>query len=656
MYIARIPNRNSPPAILVRHGYRENGKVKTRTLANLSKLPTEAIAVLQKVFQGEQLFSAEEAFEIVENGSRAHGHAEAVLTAMRRLGFPGLLNSRPSRERELVMAMIAARVLKPQSKLATTRWWDSTTLTETLGLGPTDEDELYEALDWLLEHQDSIEKKLAARHLTEGDLALYDLTSSYFEGVTCPLAKLGYSRDGKRGTLQVNYGLLTNQQGVPVAVSVFPGNSGDPKTLLPQVQKLREEFGIQQFVLVGDRGMITQKQVDALRDIEGCDWITALRPGAINTLVAGGSIQMGLFDQRNLFELTHTNFPDERLVACRNPELAQRRKAKRKSLIEATTRELEKISKMVNRGRLHGAEVIGAEVAKILQRYKVGKRYTVDVRDDGFDYQIDEESLAAEVAVECPQDAKLAAARLVRVKRHIESIAVKFADLRKRIAGGRLQGKDAIGVRVGKVVDKYKMAKHFVLYITDDAFRYEINQEAVDAEAALDGLYVVRGSVSAKTMDTDQLVRSYKLLSNVEHAFRCLKSVELMVRPIRHRLEDRVKAHLFLCMLAYYVQWHMAEAWRPLLFADEDQHSKASRDPVAPAQRSETALQKVHAKQLEDGSVVHSFRTLLDDLARITSNTCRCPRLGAEAPTFTVTTTPNPQQLRALDLLQSIRV
>jgi len=317
---------------------------------------------------------------------------------------------------------------------------------------------------------------------------------------------------------------------------------------------------------------------------------------------------------------------------------------------------LEKISKMVNRGRLQGQDAIGVEVAKILQRYKVGKRYTVDIRDDGFDCQIDEESLAAEVALECKPDTKLAAARLARVKRHIESIAAKFANLRKRIAGGRLQGRDAIGVRVGKVVDKYKMSKHFVLHITDDSFRYEIDQEAVDAEAALDGLYVVRGSVSAQTMDADQLVRSYKLLSNVEHAFRCLKSVELMVRPIRHRLEERVKAHLFLCMLAYYVQWHMAEAWRPLLFADEDQQSKASRDPVAPAQRSEAALQKVHTRQLEDGSVVHSFRTLLDDLARIVSNTCRCPRLGAEAPTFTVTTTPNPQQLRALDLLQSIRV
>ena len=568
MYIATIPNRDSPPAILLREGYREGGKVKTRTLANLSKLPAEAIAVLRQVLKGKQMVSTDEAFEIVEDGSRAHGNAEAVLIAMRQLGFSGLINSRPSRQRDLVVAMVAARILKPQSKLATTRWWSSTTLTEMLGVAQATEDELYEAMDWLLEHQAHIEKKLAARHLADGSLALYDLTSSYFEGVTCPLAELGYSRDGKKGTLQVNYGLLTNQQGIPVAVSVFKGNSGDPKTLIPQVDKMRREFGIKQFVLVGDRGMITQKQVDALRGIEGCGWISALRPGAINKLVRGGSIQMGLFDERNLFELTHPDFPCERLVACRNPELAERRAVKRIALIEATTRELDKV--------------------------------------------------------------------------------------RRRTKRGQLQGKDAIGVRVGKVVNKYKVSKHFVLHITDNSFRFEIDQDAVDAEAAIDGLYVVRSSVSTETMDADQMVRSYKLLSNVEHAFRCLKSVDLMVRPIRHRLEDRVRAHIFPCMLAYYVQWHMTEAWRPLLFADEDQESKALRDPVMPAERSDAALQKVHTKRLDDDSIVHSFRTLLDDLARIVSNTCRCPGLGPESPTFTKTTTPNAQQQRALNLLQSI--
>jgi len=659
MYIAVIPNRGSPPAILLREGYREAGKVKTRTLANLSKLPAEAIAVLGQVLKGKQMVSTDEAFEIVEDGSRAHGHAEAVLTAMRRLGFTGLINSRPSRQRDLVVAIVAARILKPQSKLATTRWWSSTTLTEMLGVDQADEDELYEAMDWLLERQAAIEKKLAARHLqapggADGGLALYDLTSSYFEGVTCPLAELGYSRDGKKGKLQVNYGLLTNPLGIPVAVSVFKGNSGDPKTLLPQVDKMRTEFGIQQFVLVGDRGMITQKQVDALRDIEGCDWISALRPGAINKLVTGGSIQMGLFDERNLFEFTHPDFPGERLVACRNPELAERRAAKRIALLEATTRELDQVCRMVSRGRLHGKEAIGTQIRKILKQYKVGKHYTVDIRDDGFDYKIDRDALAAEVAAKNNGKTKLAEQRLARFEGHIESIAAKLDKVRQRTKHGQLQGKDAIGVRVGKVVNKYKVSKHFVLHITDDSFRFEIDQESVDAEAALDGIYVVRSSVSPETMDTDQTVRSYKLLSNVEHAFRCLKSVDLMVRPIRHRLENRVRAHIFLCMLAYYVEWHMTEAWRPLLFADEDQQSKASRDPVAPAERSDAALKKVHTKQLDDDSVVHSFRTLLDDLARIVSNTCRCPGLGSETPTFTKTTTPNAQQQRALNLLQSI--
>lgn len=656
MYIATIPNRNSPPAILLREGYREEGKVKTRTLANLSKLPGAAIAVLRQVLQGKTMVPADELFEIIEDGSRTHGHVEAVLIAMRRLDFSGLIHSRSSRQRDLVLAMVAARILKPQSKLATTRWWSSTTLPEMLDLDQADEDELYEAMDWLLEHQPQIEKRLAARHLAEGGLALYDLTSSYFEGVTCPLAELGYNRDGKKGKLQVNYGLLTNPEGIPVAVSVFKGNSGDPKTLLPQVDKLRKEFRLEQFVLVGDRGMITQTQIEALRDIEGCGWISALRPEAINKLIAGGSIQMGLFDERNLFELTHPDFPGERLMACRNPELAERRVRKRTSLLEATTRKLSQVSRMVSRGHLRGKEAIGTEVEKILKQYKVGKHYKIDIREDGFDYQFDRDSLAAEVAAKSPGETKLAETQLARFERHIEAIAKKLDKIQQRTKQGQLHGQAAIGVRVGKVVNKYKMSKHFVLHIKDDSFTFEIDQESVNAEAALDGIYVVRSSVSAETMDSAQTVRSYKLLSNVERAFRCLKSVDLMVRPIRHHLENRVKAHIFLCMLAYYVLWHMTEAWRPLLFADEDQESKCSRDPVAPAERSEGALQKVQSKQLDDHSAVHSFRTLLDDLARIVTNLCRCPGLGPEAPTFTKTTTPNPQQQRALNLLQSITV
>lgn len=654
MHIEIVPNRGSKPAVLLRESYREGKKVRKRTVGNISKLPMDQVAAIRRILKGKQLVPNDEAFEIVEDGSPAHGHVEAVLTAMRRLGCAGLVNSRASRARDLVMAMVAARILEPQSKLATTRWWSRTTLPETLGLGNADEDELYDAMDWLLERQDHIEKKLADRHLGSDALALYDLTSSYFEGVTCPLAARGHNRDQKKGKLQVNYGLLTNERGIPVAVSVFKGNSGDPKTLLPQVDKLQEEFDIKRFVLVGDRGMITQKQVDALRGIDGVDWISALRPGAIDKLIKAGSIQMGLFDERNLFELDHPDFPDERLVPCRNLELARKRAAKRTALLQATVQELDKVHRMVHGGRLQGKEAIGATVGKVLEQYKIGKHYKVAISDDGFRYEVDEKALAAKVAARSNGDAKLTNRQLARCQRHIESIAKKLDQVRQRIEQGRLRGKDAIGVRVGRVLNKYKVAKHFELDIKDDAFNYKINQTKVDAEAALDGIYVVRTSLSKATMDADQAVRSYKLLSNVEHAFRCMKSVDLMVRPIHHRLEDRVRAHILLCMLAYYVQWHMTEAWRPLLFADEDQEAKHSRDPVEPAQRSEAALHKVNTKRLDDGSVVHSFRTLLDHLASIVRNTCRCPGLGPDASTFTMTTTPNAKQQKALDLLASI--
>ena len=654
MYVASIPNRKSPPAILLREGYREDGKVKTRTLANLSMLPPEAIEAIRHVLKGEKLVPTDELFEIVEGGSPAHGNVEAVMTAMRRLGFANLLCSRSSRQRDLVVAMVAARILNPQSKLATTRWWSSTTLPDMLGIGDADEDEVYTAMDWLLGHKDDIEKKLATRHLQEGGLALYDLTSSYFEGVTCAIAARGHNRDGKKGKLQVNYGLLANDQGIPVAVSVFEGNSGDPKTLLPQVETMRERFGIERFVLVGDRGMITQKQVDALREFEGVDWLTALRPEAIRKLVKNDSIQMGLFDERNLYELEHPDWPGERLIACRNLELAQRRKAKRASLLEATAVELDKVRLMVDRGRLRGKEAIGEQVRKVIKQYKIGERYTLDIRDDGFDAQVDEDALAAEITDSAGGNATLAAKRNERNRGHIKSIAVKLDKVRKRIERGQLYGKAKIGVRVGRVVNRYKMAKHIVLHIEDDSFRFEIDQEKVDAEAALDGIYVVRTSVPKQTMDTDQAVRSYKQLSNVERAFRCLKSVDLMVRPIRHRLEDRVRAHIFLCTLAYYVQWHMREAWRPLLFADEDQQAKASRDPVAPAKRSDDALKKVSTKRLDDDSPAHSFRTLLNHLGEIVRNTCRLPSAAPEAPNFHKTTSPNAKQQRALDLLRSI--
>jgi transposase len=568
MYIATVPNRNSPPAILLRESYRENGKVKSRTLANLSKLPTHALDVLRRSLKNEPLTAADQTIEII--ASTHHGHVQAVLRTMQRLDFAKLIAARPSPQRERVVAMVAARLLEPNSKLATTRWWHVTTLPSLLGVDEADEDDLYAALDWLLERQARIEKKLAKRHLDNDAMALYDLSSSYVEGTTCPLAAFGHNRDGKKGKRQVNYGLLTNARGIPVSVSVFKGNTGDPKTLLPQLDKLRERFALSRFVLVGDRGMITQKQIDALRDLDGVDWIGALRPEAIKKLLNSGALQMDLFDQRNVFELTHPDFPGERLVACRNHQLAEHRVIKRQSLLEATANELEKVRRMVARGRL--------------------------------------------------------------------------------------RGEDAIGVRVGKVVNKYKVAKHYRLDIHDDGFDFALDHANVAAEAALDGLYVVRTSVCAERMDAADTVRNYKRLSQVERAFRSLKSLDIEVRPIHHRLGSRVRAHIFLCMLTYYLQWHMIAAWRVLLFCDEDQQAKASRDPVAPAERSSAALRKVRSRTLADGTEVHSFRTLLKRLSGIVRNRCRIQGASPDAPTFDIVTTPDAKQQRAYELLETINV
>jgi hypothetical protein len=568
MYIATIPNRGSPPAILLRAGYRDQGKVKNRTLANLTHWPPQKVDLLRRVLRDEPLAPADQLFEVV--ASTHHGHVQAVRLAMQRLGFEALIASRPSRERELVVAMVAARVLEPDSKLATTRWWHTTTLPESLGIADADEDALYAAMDWLLARQERIEQKLAARHLQAGGLVLYDLTSSYFEGTTCPLAAFGHNRDGKKGKRQVNYGVLTDGRGCPVAVAAFKGNTGDPTTLLPQVTRVRERFGIETLVLVGDRGMISQTQIDALKALEGVDWITALKTGALRGLAADGALQLGLFDERNLFELTHPDFPGERLVACRNPELAARRAHKRHALLAATRKEIETVRAMVARGRL--------------------------------------------------------------------------------------RGRDAIGVRVGKVVNKYKVAKHIRLEIADDRLDFHVDEPQVAAEAALDGLYVIRTSVPAARLSAEDAVRNYKRLSDVERAFRSLKTIDLKVRPIHHRREPRVRAHIFLCMLAYYVEWHMREAWRPLLFADEDQQAKRTRDPVAPAKRSPAALRKVHTKVLADGTIVHSFQTLLKALSTIVRNVCRRRGAPADEPTFQIVTTPTPQQERAHDLLKTIAV
>ena len=395
-----------------------------------------------------------------------------------------------------MLALVAARILEPESKLATTRSWHVTSLPTTLGVADADADELYAAMDWLLQRQDRIEQKLAARHLHNDGMALYDLSSSYFEGLRCPLASRGHNRDGKKGKLQVNYGLLTNERGLPISVSVFKGNTADPTTLLPEVEKMRSDLGMQRIVLVGDRGMITQKQVDALREIDGIDWIAALRPEAIKKLIPAGQVQMRLFDERNLFELTHADFPGERLVACRNPELARRRAEKRQSLLEATGGELGRVRGMVERGRLRGQEQIGKAVQRVLNQYKIGKCYRVEIRDDGFDVQVDPEQLTAEQARDARVPPKLAEARQQRRQRHRRAIDEQLGKIRQRIGRGQLHGKDEIGVRVGKVVNKYKVGKHFKLDIQDDGFDFELDPGKVAAEAALDGIYVVRTSLA----------------------------------------------------------------------------------------------------------------------------------------------------------------
>ena len=517
-------------------------------------MPPEAIELLRLYLKGHQLVPAAEAFDVI--ASLHHGHVEAVLLTMRRLGFASLLASRSSRARELVLALVAARILEPESKLATTRSWHVTSLPTTLGVADADADELYAAMDWSCSARIALNRSWQPATCTTTAWLYTTLSSSYFEGLRCPLASRGHNRDGKKGKLQVNYGLLTNERGLPVSVSVFKGNTADPTTLLPEVEKMRSDFGMQRIVLVGDRGMITQKQVDALREIDGIDWIAALRPEAIKKLIPAGQVQMRLFDERNLFELTHADFPGERLVACRNPELARRRAEKRQSLLEATGGELGRVRGMVERGRLRGQEQIGKAVQRVLNQYKIGKCYRVEIRDDGFDVQVDPDQLTAEQARDARVPPKLAQARQQRRQRHRRAIDEQLGKIRQRIGRGQLHGKDEIGVRVGKVVNKYKVGKHFKLDIQDDGFDFELDPGKVAAEAALDGIYVVRTSLAKQVMSAADAVRSYKLLSQVERAFRSFKTLDLEVRPIYHHLERRVRAHIFLCLLAYYAMAH----------------------------------------------------------------------------------------------------
>lgn len=567
MYVAIVPNRSSPPAILLQESYREEGKVKKRTLANLSKLPPTAVEALRRVLAGETLVSAAEHLDIER--SVAHGAVAAVVGTIKKLELDHLIAARRSPERDRVIAMVAARVLEPSSRLALARMLDPETATSTLGevvgVEGVTADQLYSALDWLRQRKERIEAKLAERHLGEGTLLLYDVTSTYFEGRSCPLAKLGHNRDDKKNKLQIVVGLLCAADGCPVGVEVYPGNTADPTTLASQIFKVRERWGLRHVVWVGDRGLLTEARIEEeLRPVEGLGWITALRSPAIAALVRDEVLQLSLFDERDLFEFHSPDYPDERLVACKNPLLAEERARKREALLEATERELEKVALATRR--------------------------------------------------------------------------------EKR----RLTGRDKIGVRVGRVLGKYKVGKHFELEITDDGFSYHRNEERIRDEARLDGVYVIRTSVAAADMEAEAVVRSYKELSEVEQAFRNMKTAQLEVRPIRHRLSERVEAHVFVCMLAYYVVWHMRRSLAPLLFHDDDPQGAAARrrSVVAPAQRSFSAQKKAITKRTADDFPVHSFQTLLEDLETLTKNRMRFGRA-----TFDQLASPTPLQTRAFELL-----
>ena len=567
MYVETVPNRNSPPAILLREGWREGKRVRKRTIANLSDWPQAKIDTLRRLLKDEPLLSPTDAFDIIR--SKPHGHVAAVLGTLRKLGLDRMLSARPCPERERVVALIAARVMGPASKLATARALAEATardsLAETLGLGETSEDQLYAAMDWLLERQEEVEKHLAQRHLGDGALVLYDLTSVYLEGRCCPLARHGHSRDGKRGKLQIEFGLLCDREGRPVAVEVFEGNTADPMTLGPQVDKLRQRFGLSKVVLVGDRGMLTEARIREEVAPAGLDWISALRSSAIRQLVESGAVQMSLFDHTDLVEIRSDAYPGERLVVCRNPLLATERARKREELLRATERLLDPI--------------------------------------------------------------------------------VAATEREKR----PLTGREHIALRVGRGMGKYKMAKHFHLHITDHSFRYTRNPDSIAREAALDGLYIVRTSLPPSDLDAPGTVTAYKSLSRVERAFRCLKTVDLKVRPVHHYAPNRVRAHVLLCMLAYYLEWHMRRSLAPLLFDDHDPASAQRSSSVAPATTSPAAQKKARTKRTDDGSPVHSFRTLLDDLATIAKNRLT-PRLPG-AQTFNLITRPTPLQGKAFDLL-----
>ena len=561
MYIDEVPNRNSPPAILLREGWREGQRVRKRTVANLSHWPPAQVEALRRVLKGETLVSVEDVFEV--RGSLAHGHVEAALGTLRRIGLDRLMSSRPCRERDLVVAMIVERLLHGSSKLASTRLWHTTTLAEEVGVGDADEDDLYDAMLWLLARQKPIEKKLADRHLQQGGMVFYDLSSSYYYGRTCPLAKYGHGRDGKKGLPIIVYGLLADAEGRPISVEVYPGNRTDPTTVPDQVRTLRERFELKRVVLVGDRGMLSGRQIELLKTMPGLGWITALRSRSIRDLVEEGALQMSLFDQHNLVEFASPLYPGERLIGCYNPLLAEERSRKREELLQATEQALQKI------------------VTEVARRTRT---------------------------------------------------PLSEAD---------------IGKKVGRALSRFKMGKHFELSIEKGSLSYQRNQPSIETEKALDGIYVIRTSEPATHLCSADTVRQYKNLGRVEEAFRCFKGIDIRVRPIRHRTEQHVRAHIFLCMLAYYLEFHMREALAPLLFDDQEvEQDRKRRDPVAPATPSASAERKRQSKRTAEGFPAHSFETLLHAM----STRCRVRCRFAQSE-FTQLTPPTEIQKRAMELL-----
>jgi Transposase DDE domain len=545
-------------ATLLRRSYRQDGKVKKETLANLSHLPPDAIDAIRRVLAGETLVNAKDAFEIER--SLPAGHVNAALAIARRLELPKLLDRSACRERDLCLAMILGRVICPGSKLGTVRTLGQSTLASELGVDGADEDDLYLAMDWLLERQNAVEDRLAARHLRDGEMVLYDVSSSYFEGRTCSLAQLGYSRDGKRGLPQIIYGLLCDTDGRPVAVEVFTGELHDDKTLPSQIAKLKDRFGLSRIVVVADRGMVTKANIELLAEASGVDWITALKAPTIKKLARTGVFQPSLFDEQNLGEITDVaGFPGERLIVCRNPLVGSQRARKREQLLAATETDLAQIA-----------------------------------------YRVDH---------------------------------------------GTLQGADRIGLAVGPALKRYRMRKHFQIEITNTTFTYTRDTTGIAAEAALDGFYILRTSLTDTDLAAGDVVRAYKNLEQAERAFGSLKGPELQIRPIHHHLAERVKAHVLICMLGYYLTWHLKAAWKPLLFTDE--HRPFSPDPVAKAVRSPAAQQKAQTKRTSAGQPAHSYRTLLAELATQTRNTTR---LAGSTSTFEKLTQPTPLQAEALDL------